>query len=144
MTPDAHAAEEGPPLVLRHLNELPALSPWVQKVAERATLPPRTSLEMELAIEEAVVNVLTHSEGAREVVLSVGRHHDGTVAVQIVDDGAPFDPTVWPPPPKPTSLATAPIGGLGVHLMRHLAKSMRYDRCDDRNRLILTFERPRA
>jgi anti-sigma regulatory factor (Ser/Thr protein kinase) len=43
------------------------------------------------------------------------------------------------PPPVVASIEDAPIGGLGVHLIRSFAQQVSYCRDGDRNVLALTF-----
>jgi len=66
------------------------------------------------------------------------------VTITIEDHGAAFDPREVPPPPVPSRIDEAVIGGLGVHLMRHFAQDLAYQRLDGVNRLILRFDLAKA
>ena len=57
----------------------------------------------------------------------------------IEDDGMAFDPTKVPPPAKPRSLDEAPIGGLGLHLVRQFSSGMEYERRGRTNHLVVRF-----
>src|SRR5262245_25710985 len=85
---------------------------------------------VDLVLEELVSNTLRHGgvDGARqliEVALEVG---PALVTLQLRDDARPFDPTLHPAPPRPASLAEAPIGGLGLPMVRRSVRALRYRR----------------
>ena len=86
-----------------------------------------------IAADEVLSNVLTHG-GAAEVSLAA-RVRDGRVSVEVVDDGAPFDPTATAAPDTDAALEDREVGGLGVHLVRELMDEVRYERTAGRNKL---------
>jgi anti-sigma regulatory factor (Ser/Thr protein kinase) len=105
-------------------------------------LTPRTQNAVELALEELLSNVSKYaypegSEGEMEVLIEPGP--DG-IRLELVDEGRPFDPLTVPPPP-PMTLDSVP-GGRGLHLVRSLARSMRYRRDGARNVLVVEFTSP--
>jgi anti-sigma regulatory factor (Ser/Thr protein kinase) len=55
--------------------------------------------------------------------------------VEVVDSGRPFDPTDALDRSSPKSLESAPIGGLGLNLLRSLASKITYRHDGDHNRL---------
>jgi serine/threonine-protein kinase RsbW len=69
---------------------------------------------------------------------------DEILTLRITDDGCAFDPTQEPERVVPASLDEAPIGGLGLELVRKRAHSLRYERADGRNRLEVTIGRADA
>jgi serine/threonine-protein kinase RsbW len=128
-------------LVLRNeLHELSRLSSWIEDAAQSCALDPTTSFAVQLCVDEAVANIVTHGDDAKasRIVVTLQRVADECV-LQIEDDGPPFDPTRVADPKPATSLETAKIGGLGVHLMRKYSTGMHYERAAGQNRLRLTF-----
>jgi anti-sigma regulatory factor (Ser/Thr protein kinase) len=92
-----------------------------------------------LAIEELVTNCVKY--GYRDskahtidVVLSV---ENGTLTMDVIDDGNPFNPLEAPRPDLSLPIEARPAGGLGLHLLRELADEARYERRDSTNRLTL-------
>lgn len=90
-----------------------------------------------VAADEVISNILNHGGDAEspprvEVDVRVGA---GEVAMEIVDDGAAFNPIDAPPPDTTLSVEDRAIGGLGIHLVRRLMDSVRYERADGQNRL---------
>ncbi len=99
---------------------------------------PRTTARAELLLEELVLNTLRHG-GVPEVAVSAW--HDGAhCGLDLEDRGAPFDPTTAALPRKPENIQEAPIGGLGLPLVRRIAAELAYERtADGRNRLRLVL-----
>jgi serine/threonine-protein kinase RsbW len=91
--------------------------------------------------EELVTNVIVHgheptAHGSIWVRLDVA---DGGATLTVEDHGQPFDPTTFPPPAKARSLEEAPVGGLGLHMVRQSSSGMQYRRLDGMNRLVVLF-----
>lgn len=103
---------------------------------------PKTTARAELLLEELALNTLRHgfaAGGTPEVAVTAW--HDGARSgLDLEDRGAAFDPTRVPLPARPSSLADAPIGGLGLPLLRRIAAELAYERtADGRNRLHLVL-----
>ncbi len=82
-----------------------------------------------LVVEEAVMNVLHHGQRpdrATRIVLEAVAGRDLTIIVE--DDGPAFDPLSRVSAPRPTRLEDAPIGGVGLVLLRRNATALRYAR----------------
>lgn len=126
------------------LPELDRLSAWVHETAQRIGLNGELAFALQLCLEEAVANIIMHGGSSEDtaIKIDISAADDGMTAV-IEDDARPFDPTSLPPRVKPRSLDEAPIGELGVHLLRNYASSLNYERAGDLNRLTLTFARLR-
>ena len=98
---------------------------------------------VELVFEEIITNVIRHGFRDDEVhhidvSLTIG---DEAVQMTVEDDGLAFDP-LQRPDPVPTSLEAAPLGGLGILLVRRLSRSVTYERTSEgRNRLVATIDR---
>lgn len=93
----------------------------------------------ELAFEEIAVNIVRHGSPTTDVVVAIA-FDEREVSLTFEDDGIPFDPLQQPDPRLPDSLEDAPIGGLGVMLVKQLSTRMRYERTPEhRNRLSLAI-----
>lgn len=122
--------------------EIARLMAWFDERVARFGLSPRTSHAVQLCLEEAVTNIVSHA-------FEPGTLHDMRVAlwcdnaglqVEITDDGRPFDPLAHESAEAPKDLASAPIGGLGIKLMRSFADRIDYQRVGQTNRLLLSFQ----
>jgi serine/threonine-protein kinase RsbW len=57
------------------------------------------------------------------------------------DDGRPFDPLAHPDPRPPETLSDAPVGGLGLLLVRQQSTRLSYERTPEgKNRLTVTID----
>jgi sigma-B regulation protein RsbU (phosphoserine phosphatase) len=98
-----------------------------------------TAMKMNLAIEEAVVNVMNYAYPAgEEGTVTIDAKADGTtLTFVIIDNGTPFDPTAKGEVDTTLSAEERGIGGLGIHLIRQLMDSINYERNNGRNVLTL-------
>ena len=98
-----------------------------------------TTMKLNLAIEEAVVNVMNYAYPAgTKGYLDVKVQHDADWLVfVIIDSGAPFNPTEAKDIDTTLSAEERSIGGLGIHLVRQIMDSISYERKDGKNVLTL-------
>jgi anti-sigma regulatory factor (Ser/Thr protein kinase) len=121
------------------LDSLRAVGLWLQDAAREGGLPYEVAFGLDLALHEAVENVVRH--GCRDG----GLHHirlrlhadDRRVELVITDDAAPFDPRTLPVPATPRRIEDVVPGGQGVHLMRHFTDEIHYRREEQTNVLTL-------
>lgn len=120
---------------------------WLQAQASawlnESGVDSRSADRVLLALDEVTANVVKYASldetGDRfEVCLSCKA--DG-IELVVLDAGPPFDPREVGPAPTAASLEDLPVGGLGLTLVRRLAKSMHYERTGGKNLLRLDFER---
>lgn len=136
------------PLRLQLANDLSALEPT--RLALLDYLLPhgpsaRAVYAVELVLEEVLSNQVKYAfnssdaAGARpEPLIEFSAWTEaGTVMLKFVDSGVAFDPLQAEAPVPPTSIDVAPVGGLGVVLVRKFAASASYQRRDDRNCLTI-------
>lgn len=120
---------------------LAQLSRWVHSVAQSGELSARAAFSLELVLAEVVTNLIEHgSAGESDALIEVQvAFASGCAIVQVEDSGPPFNPTVTPVHRRPSTLEDAPIGGLGVHLIRSYTQSWEYRRSDQKNQQRLTI-----
>jgi len=107
---------------------------FVEEFLEKAGLL-EESFEIQLAVEEWYVNIVKHAfDGKNEgnVLMKLG-FSEGTLEVEMSDNGPAFDPHTLTPPERPESVEEAKIGGLGVFFIRNLMDETAYRRENDRN-----------
>jgi sigma-B regulation protein RsbU (phosphoserine phosphatase) len=119
--------------------EVPRLAAFVDEVCEAVGFSPSVTMQMNLAIEEAVVNVMNYAypHGTRGDVTIEAVSNDVRLKFTIIDSGTPFDPTVKANADITLSAEERPIGGLGIYLVRQIMDSINYERVDNRNVLTL-------
>ena len=87
----------------------------------------RTMNRVEVVLEELISNLIRHGHDVNSITVTAG-YQAGAIDLVVEDDGAAFDPLAKPDPDPFTSLAEAPLGGLGIALVRRLTCAARYDR----------------
>ena len=122
-----------------NLDEVPQLAAFVDEVCEEAGLDMSLTMSLNLAIEEAVVNVIDYAypEGTPGKVCIEAVVDDQQLSFVISDWGVPFDPTTRGEVDTTLSVDERPIGGLGIHLVRQIMDSISYERTDEKNVLTL-------
>lgn len=125
------------------VQEVPKLAAFVDEVCEWMGFDPMLTMQLNLAIEEAVVNVMDYAypPGTKgEVDIEVKADAD-ELMFTISDNGVAFDPTAKAEVDTTLSAEERQIGGLGIHLVRHIMDNVEYERKDGRNILRLSKKR---
>ena len=121
------------------VQEVPQLNVFVDEVCEQADFDMSTTLKLNLAIEEAVVNVMNYAYPAGEKgdVDIDAMINDEYLVFVISDSGTPFDPTTKAEVDTTLSAEERGIGGLGIHLIRQIMDTINYERVEGKNVLTL-------
>jgi anti-sigma regulatory factor (Ser/Thr protein kinase) len=123
------------------LEHIRSMSQWLQEHAQRWEVPETAVIRLDLCLNEAVANSLTHGgPGVQLVPLDLTLQYDengdtSCVTLSVDDGGMPFDPTTSTLPPQARSLVDASPGGLGIRMLRSTADALRYQRLGEKNRL---------
>lgn len=121
------------------VQDVPRLAAFIDEVCESVELDMTTTMQINLAIEEAVVNVMNYAypPGTYGEVDVKAKTYDTYVEFVISDKGTPFDPTLKEEADTTLSAEDRKIGGLGIYLVRHIMDHVSYERTDGCNVLIL-------
>ena len=122
------------------IQKIPQLAEFVETIAEEKQLSQSLAMGLNLALEEAVTNVILYAypDGADGLVDVEAILKDHTIEFIITDSGVPFDPTAAPEADITLPVDERPIGGLGIYLVRQLMDEIRYQRLGDKNILSMT------
>jgi len=127
-------------LVLHNdIQQIPQLADFVETIAEESGIRQPLTMSLNLALEEAVTNVIVYAyppktDGLVDIEAII---HKDKIRFIISDSGRPFDPTQAKEVDINQPLEDRPIGGLGIHLVRSIMDEVRYERTDDKNILYL-------
>ena len=121
------------------IEKVPVLAEFVDEVCEIAGFDMSTTMGINLALEEAVVNVMSYAyqPGTTGNVNIEAIANETRLKFIISDWGTPFDPTAEKEVDTTLSAEERPIGGLGIHLVRQIMDSINYERIDGMNVLTL-------
>ena len=128
---------------LHDISEMPRLHRFVRAISEHAGLDDALAMSLNLALEEAVSNVLLYAypAGTEPHADIDGVVWEDRIDFTISDDGVPFDPTAAPEPDLSADLKDRPIGGLGIYLVKRIMDQVAYTRADGKNILKMTKKR---
>ena len=116
------------------------LSEFVETVCEEKGLDMALTMNLNLALEEAVVNVMSYAYPGSHGDVKVDIKIDDQKVVSILtDSGIPFDPTQKGDVDTTLPAEERPIGGLGIHLVKQIMDKVSYQYGGTQN--ILTLEK---
>jgi serine/threonine-protein kinase RsbW len=125
------------------LDEIAGISTALEEVMKTHSFGEEEILDTQLAVEEAITNVIVHGyEGREGEIVIACRATKGIVEIQIEDTAPPFDPLSLPEPDLTASVDDRKIGGLGIFLIRQVMDDIVYRHEDNKNILILVKRRP--
>ena len=113
------------------------LEDFMEHVATAAGLDPALTMSLNLALEEAVTNVIMYAypkgtEGAVDIDVTLD---GGELCFVLSDSGTPFDPTAAPEADISLGVEERPIGGLGIFLVRKIMDQVTYQYTGGKNTL---------
>lgn len=118
------------------LSELPKILAWVRQQIEQIPVNDSEKKKIELSLEEAVVNVITHAAKERPLDIALLFNHEPghRLEFQLKDFGPPFNPLDHIEDPETEfSLEERTPGGLGLTIMRNYMDALLYRREGDQN-----------
>ena len=126
------------PLVIRVENRMdrwPVLRSALHEYGLCAGMEARALKKTEVAIEEAVVNIVKYSQ-AEWMELKM-KNEKLKINITISDNGVAFDPTKQKEVDIERVTEERQVGGLGISLLRKIADEVRYSREDEINTLTI-------
>jgi len=99
-------------------------------------------LIIDLVIEEVVVNIVRHGcLGIENRIIDVGIDTTAdSIILEISDNGSAFNPLEQENPDVKAGLDQRHPGGLGIFLVKQIAKDIQYERKDNKNFLRLYLD----
>lgn len=117
---------------------IPQVSLALDKTLHAYGFSEEECLDTQLAVEEAVTNVIVHGyAGTCGQILITCRTTHNLAEVQIRDWAPPFNPMSIPEPDVTEEIEKRQIGGLGVFLIRRVMDEVIYRYEDGNNILVL-------
>lgn len=124
------------------MDSLHKMLQFIRVEARAAGFEGSLETQIELALEEALVNIIKHGYPGTSGDVEINCNRIGTVGLKVVltDRGIAYDPLANATPldldPK-TPLELKAIGGYGVHLIQSIMDQVEYSRRGDHNVLTL-------
>ena len=111
---------------------------WLDELLGKIGAAPRVVAALQVALEEVLNNILCYGYADLDPHKIEVRFatDDSVTTLEVIDDGIPFDPTQYRPPP-PADTADPEGGGLGLVFVQRLMDEVTFERVGDRNHLTL-------
>jgi len=140
MKPDTHPVLRRAITLDSNVREITRMASFIEDVSRNAGLDDVTTMQISLAIEEAVVNIMNYAypQGTRGKIRIDAIADTQRLELVITDTGKPFDPTMHSQADINQGATERPLGGLGIHLVRKMMDCVEYRRVDNRNILTLS------
>lgn len=117
------------------IRQIPQLAGFVETIAEEKKIDKSLAMSLNLALEEAVSNVIMYAypEGSDGLVDIEAILRPSSIEFIVSDSGNPFDPTSAPEPDTTLGVEDRPVGGLGVFMVKSIMDSVSYERQEGKN-----------
>ncbi len=127
--------------ITNNVEEITRMAEFIDAMSEQLQLSPALTMNLQLALEEAVSNVILYAYKEADKTIDITFAKAGNqLEVTITDCGVAFDPTAKEDPDHLNlSVEERPIGGLGIFLIKKLMDSVTYKRENEKN--ILTIKK---
>ena len=125
--------------IANNVAEISLLADFVEELGIELDLSPAMTMNINLALEEAVVNIILYAypqDQLHEIRLKVTASARQLIFL-LTDCGMSFDPTQVPEADVTLPLEERPIGGLGVFLIRKIMNEVTYERIGGENKLTM-------
>lgn len=123
------------------IQEVGRISDIIEQVCEQLNVDCAICASLQLAVEEAVVNVINYAyeNGRANIDNLLKITSDGTtITFTLSDSGRPFDPTKAKMPDTTLAIEERGVGGLGILLVHKIMDEVKYQRLNNRNILTMT------
>ena len=113
--------------VAAELGQMAVLRQFVEETALAWQAQPDEVADVILAVDELATNSTMHGYQGQPGTIDVTVRRAGSDLIIILRDQAPtFDPRTVPPPDLTLPLEERPVGGVGLHLVRHMVDEFRH------------------
>lgn len=122
------------------ISEMPHIVGFIDEIAEELSLPEDLVFNLNLALEEAVANVINYAypdNVINEISLTARLKYNNLIFT-LTDSGEEFDPTQVPDADITLPAEERAIGGLGIFLIRNIMNDVKYQRIEGKNVFTLT------
>ena len=125
-------------------SRIPEVMAFVEGFAEHVGLHPKLGIQLQLAVEEAVVNICDYAYETPPGTVEICLEQEGDrLTLELRDEGIPFDPLAVDAPDRQAGLDDRKLGGLGIFLIGKVVDEVRYRREEGVNVLTMRLANPR-
>jgi len=113
---------------------------FIKEQAQKYGLSYEKINKLELASEEALVNIIKHAYPSKDGYIEIRcKSNKKSFIVEIIDKGIPFNPLSVKGPKLDVDIDSRPIGGVGILLIKKMTDFIEYERNNNGNLLRLAM-----
>ena len=126
-------------IIKNEIAELERVAVFVKEVSQLLSLDSETTINLNLALEEVVSNVILYAYPQKmgENIIIKASSDDNILVFTITDKGDEFDPTKVEDADITLAAEDREIGGLGIFIVKNIMNEVTYQRLDGKNILTL-------
>lgn len=126
-------------IIKNEIAELERVAVFVEEVSQLLSLDSETTMNLNLALEEVVSNVILYAYPQKmgENIIIKASSDDNILVFTITDKGDEFDPTKVEDADITLAAENREIGGLGIFIVKNIMNEVTYQRLDGKNILTL-------
>ena len=126
-------------IIKNEIAELERVAVFVKEVSQLLSLDSETTMNLNLALEEVVSNVILYAYPQKmgENIIIKASSDDNILVFTITDKGDEFDPTKVEDADITLAAEDREIGGLGIFIVKNIMNEVTYHRLDGKNILTL-------
>ena len=126
-------------VIENEVSEIEKVAQFIEELGKEDALAPDLVFQLNLALEEAVSNVILYAypQGERHTISLAASAEQGWLVFVLSDTGREFDPTLVADADVTLSAEEREIGGLGIFLVKQIMDTVEYRRIEDKNILTL-------
>ena len=129
-TPETSTSRRMELTIYNRLSEHSRIRQHIDSFSKQHHLPQKLRLKINVVLDELITNIISyayHDDKEHHITIVLDLSAD-RLMVQVADDGIPFNPLAMDKPDTQLSLDDRKIGGLGIHLVRHMMSKVAYQR----------------
>lgn len=125
--------------MINDLQEISRLEGFIEELGTELSLSPDVVMEIRLALEEAVVNIINYAYPSNEKkdIQLYASYKESELTFLLTDSGKPFDPTLIEEVDITLGIDERPVGGLGMFIVQQIMNEVSYQRIGGENHLTL-------
>lgn len=123
------------------IDDIPAVTEFVEGELEKLGCPMKTTVQINIAIDELYSNIVKYGYGSESGPISVKfivKDDPQTVLLRFEDEGIPYNPLVKADPDITLSAEERGIGGLGIFMVKKTMDDIKYKYENGKNILTIS------
>ena len=111
---------------------------WLHEVCDEWVLDDELKNKLDMISEEIFANITFYAYPQTNGIINVSiDNKDGEITLKFEDEGIPYNPLEKPDPDITLPPEERPLGGLGIFMVKEMAKDITYQRYENKNILII-------